>query len=234
MGKKFRAKVAVRDVTADFILHDVQALGIAAGMSSYKEIVPPFRQKTELILSNGESVELLHQSLWKGLGIFQLQGSGLLRFDGASKQNPNGPGGYGYEIEGSKNNEPYDVLVSGYGYGGMGKSSNEMEYAGLIEGLQWAKKLEFENLLVRGDSKLVIHQAEGTYQAREPRLVVLLNQVKALLDESRELGMEVRFEHIPRESNKHCDTLANLAIQFKENTTSCNWENINRLKGGRV
>lgn len=55
---------------------------------------------------------------------------------------------------------------SGYRYVGEHKTNNEAEYAGLLLGIQAAAKLGTKQLIVKGDSILVLHQV-GHY-ARKP------------------------------------------------------------------
>lgn len=56
-----------------------------------------------------------------------LQGHCFAASDGASRNNPHGPTGYGFRIT----SHPYaDELVRGY----MNHGSNEMEYEALLEG----------------------------------------------------------------------------------------------------
>ena len=46
-------------------------------------------------------------------------------------------------------------------------TNNEAEYEALLNGLELAKSLGAELVLVQGDSQLVIGQVNGTYEAKE-------------------------------------------------------------------
>ena len=46
-------------------------------------------------------------------------------------------------------------------------TNNEAEYEALVKGLELAKSLGAESVLVQGDSQLVIGQVNGTYEAKE-------------------------------------------------------------------
>ena len=47
------------------------------------------------------------------------------------------------------------------------KTNNEVEYEALLKGLELAKSLEVESIVVQGDSQLVIGQVNGTCEAKE-------------------------------------------------------------------
>ena len=46
-------------------------------------------------------------------------------------------------------------------------TNNEAEYEALLKGLELAKSLGAESVLIQGDSQLVIGQVNGTYEAKE-------------------------------------------------------------------
>ena len=46
-------------------------------------------------------------------------------------------------------------------------TNNEAEYEALLKGLELAKSLGAESILVQGDSQLVIGQVNGMYKAKE-------------------------------------------------------------------
>ena len=215
-GCRFRLPITVRsNITADFMIHDAIKAGIAKSFQMTSTV-------DTLTLHDGRVITLLNQELWAGMKMIDLQGEGILHFDGASRNNPLGPAGFGFSVA-LKNG---DDLVKGYCYCNAG-SSNEMEYAGLLEGLHWALRFDFEKLVVRGDSELVIRQLSGEYSVTEERLETYHSKIKGLLEECETMGTEVVLEHVPREKNVVCDTLANLALDLKENATACNWNNIN-------
>lgn len=214
--ERFRLKVKLsNNISSDVLIHDFFALGLA---SSYSADASGEKVK----LMSGRELNLPMQEMWAGIRIVQKKGSACLFFDGASRNNPNGPAGYGFRIT-SGGGE----LVRGYGYAGMNRSNNEMEYEGLIEGLIWATRLDLQSLEICGDSELIIKQVTGEYSVRNHRLSALLSKVRALLEDNSDL--HCTFRHIPREENTITDSLANLAIDVRENLTACNWPNINKL-----
>ena len=48
--------------------------------------------------------------------------------------------------------------------------NNEAEYEALLTGLNLAKALRPKNLIVQGDSQLIIGQVKGDYEAKEERM----------------------------------------------------------------
>ena len=49
-------------------------------------------------------------------------------------------------------------------------SNNEAEYEALLVGLRLAKELQVDSLMVYSDSKLVVSQVSGEFQARDNRM----------------------------------------------------------------
>jgi ribonuclease HI len=65
-----------------------------------------------------------------------------------------------------------------------------------------------EELVLYGDSELVVRQLQGAYRVKAPHLVPLFLQVMQL---RREIP-QFRIEHVPRAENRRADELANRAI----------------------
>ena len=87
-------------------------------------------------------------------------------------------------------------------------TNNEAEYEALLKGLELAKSLGAESVLVQGDSQLVIGQVNGMYEAKEERMKKYLNKVRRLIKRFS----EAHFVQIPREENMEADTLAKEAL----------------------
>ena len=86
-------------------------------------------------------------------------------------------------------------------------SNNEAEYEVLLAGLRLARELQVDSLQVFSDSKLVVSQISGEFQARDGRMATCLERVKAELQKfSRH-----EVKHIDREDNSNADALAKLA-----------------------
>lgn len=126
-----------------------------------------------------------------------------MNFDGCSKGNP-GLGGAGAVIY--YNNEE---IWSGSFFVGENATNNHAEYAGLILGLQQAKELQINSLLVKGDSQLVINHMIGIYSCKSPNLIELYLKAKEL-----EKNFDIiNYEHVLRNLNKRADELSNIALE---------------------
>ena len=66
-------------------------------------------------------------------------------------------------------------------------TNNEAEYEALLKGLELAKSLVAESVLVQGDSQLVIGQVNGMYEAKKERMKKYLNKVKRLIRKFNEV-----------------------------------------------
>eukprot|EP00814_Leptocylindrus_danicus_P004565 CAMPEP_0116014582 /NCGR_PEP_ID=MMETSP0321-20121206/6349_1 /TAXON_ID=163516 /ORGANISM="Leptocylindrus danicus var. danicus, Strain B650" /LENGTH=262 /DNA_ID=CAMNT_0003484233 /DNA_START=383 /DNA_END=1171 /DNA_ORIENTATION=- len=225
VGESFPLKVKISDqIRSDILIHDLLTLGIAKSLKMDNS-------GEHITLQSGRVILSKPQGMWAGMRIYQQKGSARLYFDGASRNNPKGPCGYGFRIvkgeSACSNDSDEDMLVEGSMYGGMDRSSNEMEYEGLIEGLIWATRLDLKKLVILGDSQLIIKQLTGEYSIRNHRLRALHKKVCALLECNGNL--ETSFEHIPREQNAYADLHANQAILTRNSVVSCNWPKINQM-----
>ena len=86
-------------------------------------------------------------------------------------------------------------------------TNNEAEYKGILTGLRFGKALGAKNLLIQNDSKLVIGQIRGEYEAKEERMQKYLRLTKHL---TREFNT-VEFMQIPRSQNMGADEVSKLA-----------------------
>ncbi|VFQ90237.1 unnamed protein product [Cuscuta campestris] len=90
-------------------------------------------------------------------------------------------------------------------------SNNEAEYEALINGLKILGKLGASRVQVYSDSRLVVGQISGEFEAKEERM-------KRYRDLSLEvLGkFEYKLEHIPRAYNAEADVLSKLSAESPE------------------
>ena len=86
-------------------------------------------------------------------------------------------------------------------------TNNEAEYEILLKGLELAKPLGAELVIVQGDSQLIINQVNGMCEAKEDRMKKYLNKVKQLIKKFKEAS----FVQLPREENMEADALAKAA-----------------------
>ncbi|HID65836.1 MAG TPA: ribonuclease HI family protein [Aquificaceae bacterium] len=165
------------------------------------KLLEPLKSKVEVLLikKDGDYTELRTKEDIESFLENLKSSTAVMYFDGASAGNP-GRAGIGIVIilPGKK------IKISKC----IGKAtSNEAEYKALIEGLRKAKELGVKNLVVRGDSQLVINQVTGKYRVKNERLKDLYNQVKEL----EKFFNSIYYEKIPREWNKKADYLSKKA-----------------------
>ncbi len=117
-------------------------------------------------------------------------------FDGGSRGNPGPASGAAYaDFEGGRERSCF--LESA--------TNNEAEYRGLLMGIELAKELKLSDVIFLGDSKLVVMQVSGQWQAKHPMMNELKNQV------IRELvGIpHWQIDWVRREFNAEADRVAN-------------------------
>jgi ribonuclease HI len=127
----------------------------------------------------------------------------ILNFDGCSKGNP-GLSGAGAVIY----NNNIEVWA-GYSFVDTSATNNQAEYTGLIIGLKYAVDNQIQDLLVQGDSQLVINQMTGKYKCNADKLIVLYKTAKALEKQIK----NVQYAHVLRKFNARADELSNMAVQ---------------------
>ena len=87
-------------------------------------------------------------------------------------------------------------------------TNNVAEYNGLIIGLELALKHNTKNLIVKGDSQLVIKQMQKLYKVKAVHLIEYYDKANKLLMEFD----TIEFIHVKRHLNARADELASLAI----------------------
>jgi len=130
-----------------------------------------------------------------------------LFFDGCSKGNP-GIAGAGAVIYNHFNKE----IWSKSSFVGKKETNNVAEYSGLILGLEEVVEMggSIRNLIIKGDSKLVIEQMKGNYKVNSPNLLQLYKKAKELLLKGNFESID--FIHVYRNENKRADELSNLGL----------------------
>jgi ribonuclease HI len=128
-------------------------------------------------------------------------GAAVANIDGGSRGNP-GPAGYGVRIE-QQDGTIVELKAS------MAIATNNVaEYSGLLAALRWAVANGIATLHIRSDSELLVKQMNGQYRVKNPGLLPLYEEARALV---KQIG-RVKFEHVRREFNKEADRLANEAM----------------------
>jgi ribonuclease HI len=126
-------------------------------------------------------------------------------FDGLCRpRNPGGVATYGYLVyrDGKKVRNGNGVIGSG-----TGMTNNVAEYSALKHAAEWAvRHCPDDEIVIKGDSQLVIHQMSGTWQVHSETSKKFVPAIRRLLE-----GRKTSFVWIPREQNAEADLLSNLA-----------------------
>jgi ribonuclease HI len=137
----------------------------------------------------------------------------VVSFDGAARHNPHGPAGCGWVVSVE---DAFGTMILGEGkrFLGVGVSNNQAEYQGLIAGLQYCLQegIKCDELIIRGDSEIVIRQMLRDYLVRSDRIRPLYDKAEYLLDNLEGYVDNIVFEHVRRSDNSRADGLANRAI----------------------
>ena len=91
-------------------------------------------------------------------------------------------------------------------------TNNEAKNEALLAGLTAVQKLRGKTLKAYYDSRLVVGQVQGEYEAKDPRILWYLNPVKLL---SRYFHF-FTLDQVPRGKNSHVDSLTTLATISRE------------------
>jgi ribonuclease HI len=126
----------------------------------------------------------------------------LLMVDGAARGNPGeaGCGAVIFDENGTTVKE-----LSRY----LGRATNNVaEYEALLMGLKAVLELGKKQICVQSDSELLVRQLNGEYRVKDEKLRVLFQKAVQLLSQFD----DYRIVHVPRESNRRADHLANRGI----------------------
>ena len=91
--------------------------------------------------------------------------------------------------------------------------NNEAEYEALLMGMAMVQRMGGKSVKVFSDSRLVVGQVKGEFEAKDERMQGYLSQVKCLQSEFDSFNLL----HIPRNGNAHADSLAMLATSSAQN-----------------
>ena len=137
----------------------------------------------------------------------QIPAKYTLFFDGCSKGNP-GPAGAGAVLY-HGNTEIWSKSI----FVGNNSTNNVAEYSGLIIGLHEAVNKNIKEIIVKGDSMLVIKQMKGEYKVNSKDMQRLYENAKGF-----EKGFDkIVYEHVYRDHNKRADQLSNEGLHVQMN-----------------
>ena len=128
-----------------------------------------------------------------------------LYFDGGAVPNPGRCAGAFVCFD-----ENYNIVFQGGKYIEYG-TNNIGEYEGLLNGLKYCCEHQIKNLIVKGDSNLVVSQVNKKWKINNQTLLNLNNEIQKCLPSFD------RFEiiHIPRKENNIADKLSDLTLNKK-------------------
>lgn len=127
----------------------------------------------------------------------------IVEADGGSRGNP-GPAAYGAVVRDAVTGV---VLAELAEYLGV-VSNNVAEYRGAIAGLAHAFEIDPQATVeMRLDSKLIVEQMSGRWQIKHPDMRDLAKRARAAFPPG-----QVTYTWVPRERNKHADSLVNEMI----------------------
>ncbi|XP_017233034.1 uncharacterized protein LOC108207080 [Daucus carota subsp. sativus] len=94
-------------------------------------------------------------------------------------------------------------------------TNNEAEYEALIMGLTITKDMKIKCINVSCDSLLIVNHVNGSYEAKDTKMLSYLDIVKQL----RRSFDVFNIRQVPRELNVQADALAGLGVVFKDGCT---------------
>jgi len=131
----------------------------------------------------------------------------ILYTDGGSRGNP-GPAAAGFVLT---DRHRHVYLAQAFF---LGEATNNIaEYTALLKGLQAARQMNVEKVLIRSDSELMVRQVKGEYKVKSPGLAAIYSQCMELLC-AHFPGWKI--EHIPREQNGKADALVNRSLDARK------------------
>jgi len=176
-------------------------------LSTKNPIPPPVTSATDNYEVGSSHIKINWDHLPTNFTSLSPEQTYVLRFDGGSRGNP-GIAGAGMVLY---NGEDGTEVWSGYHYLGDKYTNNEAEYRGLITGLQCARTLGVQNIVVQGDSQLILRQIVGEYKVKSATLKAYYDEAVSLIPEFKSF----QTSHIERARNARADELANLAMDFQ-------------------
>ncbi|XP_070029557.1 uncharacterized protein [Nicotiana sylvestris] len=90
-------------------------------------------------------------------------------------------------------------------------TNNMAEYEACILGLNMAIDLNIQELLVIGDSDLLVHQVKGEWATKNSKMFSYLHHVQEL----RKSFTKIQFRHVPKIQNAFADALATLSSMIQ-------------------
>ena len=94
-------------------------------------------------------------------------------------------------------------------------TNNEAEGHGCLLACLAAQKFQSDEVVIRGDSQLVVRALNDEVALNDRKLVNLVSPCRRVIEEMTLSGRKVTVEHVPRDDNQPSDGLANEAMNGK-------------------
>ena len=131
----------------------------------------------------------------------------ILYTDGGSRGNP-GPAAAGFVLT-DRHRHTYCAKAFFIG----DATNNIAEYTALLKGLEAARRMAVQKLLIRSDSELMVRQIRGEYKVKNAGLAEIHSHCMKLLLAH---FADWKIEHIPREQNTKADALVNRSLDARK------------------
>ena len=95
---------------------------------------------------------------------------------------------------------------------GFPATNNEVEYEALLEGMAMVQRMEGKSIKLFLDSRLVVGQVRGEFEAKNERMQGYLSQVKSMQSKFDSFDLQ----HVPRSGNTHANSLIMLATSLAQ------------------
>jgi ribonuclease HI len=143
----------------------------------------------------------------------------LMQFDGAANPNP-GPASSGAVLWGPKDASGHRSPIVDMGKF-LGKATNNIaEIQGLLLGLKIAAMRGVRDLLIEGDSELIIRQQTREYKVSNKNLKSWWAEIQAAMMD--EISFDwIAIRHVRREFNERADSITKEVLLKKEGFTRC-------------
>ena len=143
----------------------------------------------------------------------------LMQFDGAANPNP-GPASSGAVLWSPKDASGYRSPVFEMGKF-LGKATNNLaEIQGLLLGLKMAAARGARELLIEGDTELIIRQQTREYKVSNKNLKSWWAEIQAAMMD--EISFDwIAIRHVRREFNERADSITKEVLSKREGFTRC-------------
>ena len=138
----------------------------------------------------------------------------LIQFDGAANPNP-GPASSGAVLWSPKDLDGKRIPIFESGKY-LGKATNNIaEVQGLLLGLQIAATRGAREILIEGDSELIIFQQTGRYRVSDKNLKVWWANIQAAMMDDTAFDW-IAIRQVPREQNERADSITKEVLSRKQ------------------